>query len=48
MKQQRQYINAFAVRDDLLRVIRVNCLVIAVGETGNGKNPVDTKICEAN
>lgn len=35
--QQRQYLPAFAVRQELLRVIRENSIVIIVGETGSGK-----------
>ena len=37
MKQQRQYLPAFAVREELLRVIRDNRIVVVVGETGSGK-----------
>lgn len=37
MKQQRQYLPAFAVREELLRVIRDNRIVVIVGETGSGK-----------
>lgn len=35
--QQRQYLPAFAVRQELLRIIRENSIVIIVGETGSGK-----------
>lgn len=35
--QQRQYLPAFAVRNELLQVIRDNNIVIVVGETGSGK-----------
>ncbi|XP_065347896.1 pre-mRNA-splicing factor ATP-dependent RNA helicase PRP16 [Cloeon dipterum] len=35
--QQRRYLPAFAVRQELLNVIRENNVVIVVGETGSGK-----------
>lgn len=35
--QQRQYLPVFAVRQELLNVIRENSVVIIVGETGSGK-----------
>ncbi|KAI0199170.1 P-loop containing nucleoside triphosphate hydrolase protein [Astrocystis sublimbata] len=37
LKEQREYLPAFAVREDLLRVIRDNQVIIVVGETGSGK-----------
>ena len=37
LKEQREYLPAFAVREDLLRVIRDNQITIVVGETGSGK-----------
>ena len=37
LKEQREYLPAFAVREDLLRIIRDNQVVIVVGETGSGK-----------
>lgn len=37
MKQQREYLPVFAVREALMRVIRDNSIVIIVGETGSGK-----------
>lgn len=37
LKEQRQYLPAFACRDDLMRMIRENQVVIVVGETGSGK-----------
>ncbi|KAI3329390.1 P-loop containing nucleoside triphosphate hydrolase protein [Xylariaceae sp. AK1471] len=37
LKEQREFLPAFAVREDLLRVIRDNQVVIVVGETGSGK-----------
>merc|ERR1740124_2150438 len=35
--QQRTYLPAFTVRDELLSVVRENNVVIVVGETGSGK-----------
>nr|XP_027203438.1 pre-mRNA-splicing factor ATP-dependent RNA helicase PRP16-like [Dermatophagoides pteronyssinus] len=35
--KQRQFLPAFAVRNELLQVIRDNNIVIVVGETGSGK-----------
>lgn len=37
IKQQRQFLPAFAVREDLLKVIRDNQVIIVIGETGSGK-----------
>lgn len=37
LKEQRQFLPAFAVRDQLMKVIRENQVVIVVGETGSGK-----------
>ncbi|KAJ5758014.1 uncharacterized protein N7511_006708 [Penicillium nucicola] len=37
IREQREYLPAFAVREDLLRVIRDNQVVVVVGETGSGK-----------
>ena len=37
IKQQREYLPVFTVRDELLNVIRENPIVIVVGETGSGK-----------
>ena len=43
LKEQREYLPAFAVREDLLRVIRDNQITIIVGETGSGKdNSIDS------
>jgi pre-mRNA-splicing factor ATP-dependent RNA helicase DHX38/PRP16 len=36
LRQQREYLPAFTVRDELLNVIRENNIVIVVGETGSG------------
>uniref|UniRef100_A0A0L8G8A9 Helicase ATP-binding domain-containing protein n=2 Tax=Octopus bimaculoides TaxID=37653 RepID=A0A0L8G8A9_OCTBM len=35
--QQRQYLPIFAVRNELLNIVRDNSVVIIVGETGSGK-----------
>lgn len=37
LKEQRQYLPAFAVREELLKVIRDNQVIIVIGETGSGK-----------
>lgn len=37
LREQRQYLPAFACRDDLMRTIRENQVIIVVGETGSGK-----------
>ncbi|KAE8269437.1 hypothetical protein A4X09_0g2911 [Tilletia walkeri] len=37
LKEQRQYLPAFACRDDLMRIIRENQVIIVIGETGSGK-----------
>ncbi|KAF9910625.1 DEAH-box RNA helicase prp16 [Lobosporangium transversale] len=37
IKEQRQYLPAFAVREELMRVIRDNQVIVVVGETGSGK-----------
>ncbi|XP_006454836.1 hypothetical protein AGABI2DRAFT_61322 [Agaricus bisporus var. bisporus H97] len=37
LKEQREYLPAFACREDLMKVIRENQVVIVVGETGSGK-----------
>ena len=37
LREQREYLPAFAVREDILRVIRDNQITIVVGETGSGK-----------
>lgn len=37
LREQREYLPAFAVRDDLLQVIRDNQVTIVVGQTGSGK-----------
>ena len=37
IKEQREFLPVFSVRDELLTVIRDNRIVIIVGETGSGK-----------
>ncbi|ERF74515.1 Pre-mRNA-splicing factor ATP-dependent RNA helicase prp16 [Endocarpon pusillum Z07020] len=37
LREQREYLPAFAVREELMRVIRDNQVVIVVGQTGSGK-----------
>jgi pre-mRNA-splicing factor ATP-dependent RNA helicase DHX38/PRP16 len=37
LREQREFLPAFAVREDLLRVIRDNQVTIVVGQTGSGK-----------
>lgn len=37
LREQREYLPAFAVREELLRVIRDNQVVIVIGQTGSGK-----------
>jgi pre-mRNA-splicing factor ATP-dependent RNA helicase DHX38/PRP16 len=37
IRQQREYLPAYAVREDLVRVIRDNQIIVVVGETGSGK-----------
>lgn len=37
LREQREYLPAFAVRDDLMKTIRENQVTIVVGETGSGK-----------
>ncbi|WFD24175.1 RNA helicase [Malassezia equina] len=43
LREQRQYLPAFACREDLLRVIRENQVVVIIGETGSGKT---TQLCQ--
>ncbi|KAA8914829.1 hypothetical protein FN846DRAFT_239136 [Sphaerosporella brunnea] len=37
LKEQREFLPAFAVREQLLNVIRDNQVIIVIGETGSGK-----------
>ncbi|KAF5388813.1 hypothetical protein D9757_005588 [Collybiopsis confluens] len=37
LKEQREYLPAFACREDLMKVIRENQVIVVVGEAGSGK-----------
>jgi pre-mRNA-splicing factor ATP-dependent RNA helicase DHX38/PRP16 len=37
IKQQREYLPVYACREELLKIIRENTIIIVVGETGSGK-----------
>ncbi|KAI0696487.1 P-loop containing nucleoside triphosphate hydrolase protein [Cerioporus squamosus] len=37
LKEQREYLPAFACREELMKVIRENQVIVVVGETGSGK-----------
>ncbi|GAA5971353.1 hypothetical protein JCM8115_003473 [Rhodotorula mucilaginosa] len=37
LKEQRQYLPAFASREALLKIVRENQVVVVIGETGSGK-----------
>ena len=37
LREQREYLPAFAVREELLRVVRDNQVTVIVGQTGSGK-----------
>ncbi|KAK4499693.1 hypothetical protein PRZ48_010211 [Zasmidium cellare] len=37
LREQREYLPAFAVREELLKVVRDNQVIIVVGQTGSGK-----------
>lgn len=37
IKEQREFLPVFSVRDELMNVIRENKVIIIVGETGSGK-----------
>lgn len=37
MKEQREFLPVFEVRDELMKVLRENKVVVIVGETGSGK-----------
>ena len=42
--QQRQYLPVYAVRHELLKIVRENQIVIIVGETGSGKTTQLTQV----
>jgi pre-mRNA-splicing factor ATP-dependent RNA helicase DHX38/PRP16 len=37
LKEQREYLPIYEVRDELVRLIRENKVLVIVGETGSGK-----------
>lgn len=37
IKQQREYLPVFAIREEMMQVIRDNQTIVIVGETGSGK-----------
>lgn len=37
MKEQRQFLPIYAVKEELLAIIRENQVVVVIGETGSGK-----------
>ena len=37
LKQQREFLPVYAVRKELLRIVRDNSVIVIVGETGSGK-----------
>ena len=37
LKQQREFLPVFAVRQQLLSIVREHSVIIIVGETGSGK-----------
>jgi pre-mRNA-splicing factor ATP-dependent RNA helicase DHX38/PRP16 len=37
LKEQRQFLPVYAVKEELLKIIRENSVIIVVGETGSGK-----------
>jgi ABC-type polysaccharide/polyol phosphate transport system ATPase subunit len=37
MTEQREYLPVYAVKDDLLNIVRENQITVIVGETGSGK-----------
>lgn len=42
--EQRKYLPIYAVREDLLKIIRENSIIICVGETGSGKTTQMTQV----
>ena len=43
LREQRQYLPAFACREELMRVIGENQVVVVIGETGSGET---TQLCQ--
>lgn len=44
IREQREYLPIFAVRQELLNIIRDNSVIIIVGETGSGKTTQLTQV----
>ena len=44
--EQRKYLPIYAIRDDLLKIIRENSIIICVGETGSGKTTQMTQVSD--
>lgn len=44
LMEQREYLPVFAVRQELLKIIRENQIVVIVGETGSGKTTQLTQV----
>jgi pre-mRNA-splicing factor ATP-dependent RNA helicase DHX38/PRP16 len=44
MDEQRKFLPIYAIRDDLLKIIRENSIIICVGETGSGKTTQMTQV----
>ena len=42
--EQRKYLPIYAIREDLLKIIRENSIIICVGETGSGKTTQMTQV----
>lgn len=42
--EQRKYLPIYAIRQDLLKVIRENSIIVCVGETGSGKTTQMTQV----
>ena len=44
MKEQREFLPVFAIKEELLKIIRENSVIIVVGETGSGKTTQLTQV----
>ena len=42
--EQRKYLPIYAIREDLLKIIRENSILVCVGETGSGKTTQMTQV----
>ena len=47
LDEQRKYLPIYAIREDLLKIIRENSIVICVGETGSGKTTQMTQVSDS-